>query len=180
MKCCFSNDTWLSDHSGITGKRLVMTNKTTGDNWPLWTIGFILGGLPVVYDQVLSAFYCNLTNLLTSRTSFALLESTLHCARIDTVSNLSSTYSCLAVRETADSWLCLASSLCCWRWSRSDCVGSEQPPGVLGNALWVEGKGPPFSCSGLCPPWKSRGENVALSWSECFKFCVENRHLSAI
>lgn len=57
----------------------------------------------------------------------------------------------------AGSWLCLVSILCCSRWSRSDCGGSGPPRGAQGNALWEEGTGLPFSWSGLCPPWKIRG-----------------------
>lgn len=84
------------------------------------------------------------------------------------VATLSSTYSCLAVRDTAGPWLCLVSSPCCWRLSRSDCGGSGPPRGAQGSVLWEEGTGLPFSCSGLCPPWKSRGE------------CVGRRHFNGL
>lgn len=67
------------------------------------------------------------------------------------------TYSCL-VRETAGSSLCLVSSLCCSRWSRSDCEGNAPPRGGQGSALLGEGTGLPFSCMDLCPPWKSEGQ----------------------
>lgn len=88
---------------------------------------------------------------------------------------LSSTYSCLAVREMAGSWLCLVSSPCCWRWSRSDCGGSGPPRGARGTALWAEGTGLPFFCSGLCPPWKSRVECVGCHHLKHPKRCVNDK-----
>lgn len=69
---------------------------------------------------------------------------------------LRSTYSCLAVMEMGDPWLGPGSSLCCWRWSRIDCAANGPLRGVPGNAPWLEGMGPLFSCSDLCPLWKQR------------------------
>lgn len=64
---------------------------------------------------------------------------------------LRSTYSCLAVMEMADPWLCLVSSLCCSRWSRIDCGANGALRGALANAPWLEGMVLLFSCSDLCP-----------------------------
>lgn len=64
---------------------------------------------------------------------------------------LRSTYSCLAVMEMAHPWLCLVSSLCCWRWSRIDCGANGPLHGAPANAPWLEGMVLLFFCSDLCP-----------------------------
>lgn len=77
------------------------------------------------------------------------------------------TYACLAVWKKAGSLPCLASSLCCSRWSQSDCEGSGPPRGGQGIVLLGEETGPPSSCKDPFPPWKDeRHELVSyLSYS---------------
>lgn len=94
------------------------------------------------------------------------LQQILHPHHIRGGETLSSTYSCLAVWEMADSWLCQVSSLCCWHWSRSDCGGSGPPHGGQGSALWLVGTGLPFSCSGLCPLWKKNRWHRLIIWED--------------
>ena len=60
------------------------------------------------------------------------------------------TYSCLGATGREAPWSCLASILCYWRWSRSDCGGNGLPPSSQGNALGWEGTGPGPGPSSSC------------------------------